>query len=294
MEWIVVRHVPLDRDLSELTRFLSARGLVLRVTEENDAQILSVQDPQAVEPLGQLVDEFLRGEIQFPPENAADHQPNPNQEIHQDQHPPGIPLWMTPITLVLIIGSALGALLGSTEEGRVWALGFVFLGANQDFNDFLSLGETLASGEIWRLLTPAFLHFSFFHFLFNSFWLWDLGRRLELGLGKSRYGIFFVVTAVAANVTQYFWESSPWFGGMSGVVYALVGFLWIRQRLAPHPLFALPTSIIGFMLFWLVFCMTGIVDQFIAGSVANAAHVGGLIAGMVLGAFSGMLVRAQR
>lgn len=84
------------------------------------------------------------------------------------------------------------------------------------------------------------------------------------------------------------------FGGMSGVVYALVGFIWIRHKIAPHPLFAVAPGIIGFMLFWLVFCMTGIVDVFIDGSVANAAHLGGLISGMLLGAASGIHARQAK
>src|SRR5690606_25800074 len=125
----------------------------------------------------------------------------------------------------------------------------------------------------WRLLTPAFLHFGFFHLLFNSLWMWDLGRRLELGLGWKHYLLFVLCSAVTANLTQYMWGGSALFGGMSGVVYALVGFIWLRQRFDASPVFAVPKSIIAFMLVWLVLCMTGVVDYFIAGSVANAAHV---------------------
>ena len=139
---------------------------------------------------------------------------------------------MTPITLILILLSGIGALLTHTEMGRVWGMWFYLLDVAPDLRSFMSLNETLASGQFWRLITPAFLHFGLFHVLFNSLWMWDLGRRLELGLGKSRYVLFFVITAIVANLTQYFWESSPWFGGMSGVVYALGGFLWISQRLA--------------------------------------------------------------
>lgn len=284
MNWIAVKHLPLDQDLTELTRFLHRRGLAFRVTEESGRQVISVQDPHFVEPLGQLIDDFLRGEIQLPSEDPArDRQPDPQ--------PQGIPFWTTPITLVLIVLSGIGALLTRSESGQVWALWFLLVDVAPDLRSFMSLEDTLAGGQVWRLITPAFLHFGLFHFLFNSLWMWDFGRRLELGLGRGGYLVFFIVTAVAANLTQYFWEASPWFGGMSGVVYALVGFLWVRPRFAPHPLFTVPASIIGFMLFWLVLCMTGIVDQFIDGRVANAAHVGGLVAGMILGALSGMQAR---
>ena len=71
LNWIAVRHLPLDQDLSELTRFLEHRGLPFRVSEEDGQQVVAVQDPQLVEPLGQLVDGFLRGEVQLPAEDSA-------------------------------------------------------------------------------------------------------------------------------------------------------------------------------------------------------------------------------
>src|SRR5690606_1187518 len=100
-----------------------------------------------------------------------------------------------------------------------------------------------------------------------------------------------LVTAVAANVAQFWWGGPALFGGMSGVVYALVGFIWLRQYFDSSPVFAVPKSIIAFMLVWLVLCMTGVVDYFIAGSVANAVHVGGLVAGMIWSVFSGLTYR---
>ena len=98
-------------------------------------------------------------------------------------------------------------------------------------------------------------------------------------MGRSHFITFFLITAVASNAAQYLWEPSPFFGGMSGVVYALVGFIAVRQRLVPHPLMAVSSALLGFMLLWLVLCMSGVVDYFMSGSVANAAHVGGLVAG---------------
>jgi GlpG protein len=104
---------------------------------------------------------------------------------------------------------------------------------------------------------------------------------LEQLLGLRHFVLFFVLTGVASNMVQFLWSGSVIFGGMSGVVYALVGFIAVRQRIAPHPLVAVPPMLIGFMLVWLVLCMTGIVDYFISGSIANAAHIGGLIAGVL-------------
>lgn len=281
MKWIAVKYLPLEQDLSQLTQFLKARGLHFRVSEEQGQQLLAVQDPQLVEPLANLVDEFLQGKIDLP-----------EQQIFKPaQQASGISPFATPITLVLIALSIVGALLIETEVGQGFAIWFTFQGIDEQYR-LLSLSDTLASGQLWRLLTPVFLHFGLFHVLFNSLWMWDFGRRLELGLGGRRYFYFFLISAIASNLAQYLWSGTAIFGGMSGVVYALVGFVWIRQRLAPHPLFAVPMSIIGFMLVWLVLCMTGIVDNFIDGSIANAAHAGGLVIGMLLGAISGLRVRS--
>ncbi len=270
MNWIPVKQLPLHRDLSELSRFLHQRGLIHRITDEGSHQEIWVQDPAMVEPLADLTDRWLQGELDLPTDDnprraAAPTEPSPMQ---------------FPVTLALLVLSAVGAFIGMEIIGgslRPWLTFQPTAG-----NEFGDWGEAMARGELWRLLTPAFLHFSFFHILFNGLWTWELGRRLERVLGAWHYLLFFVGTAVAANLMQFVGGPSV-FGGMSGVVYALVGFIWMRQKFSPHPVLAVPPGIIGFMLVWLVVCFTGIVDRFIGGSVANGAHLGGLLAGMAWG-----------
>lgn len=274
MNWIAVRYFPLEQDLSALSGYLRERGLQHRITEDKGQQCLAVLDAAVVPALQEFLDQYAQGQMDLH-SAAATTTPVVSSEaptlIEQAAQ--------APVVICLIILSALGALLIETAVGNAWLHYFTF----QDFTGsrYLPLNDSLARGEIWRLLTPAFLHFGIFHVLFNSLWMWDLGRRLEFFLGRWHFLLFFIVTAVAANIAQYLWSGSANFGGMSGVVYALVGFIAVRQRLAPHPLVAVPSALIGFMLFWLVLCMTGVVDYFIAGSVANAAHIGGLIAGVV-------------
>jgi len=282
LSWIDVTRLPLDQDLSALSRYLNERGLVHRISESRGEQVVAVQDPEAVEPLQRLIEEFLRGDVVLPgPHPAA-------QERHSNTLSP----WMTPVTLVLIALSVVGCLLVEMEAGRRWLPWFTFQGFGR--YEFVPISEGILAGEIWRLVTPAFLHFGFFHLLFNSLWMWDLGRRLELGLGRWHYLAFVLVTAAAANISQYWWTGSAMFGGMSGVVFALVGFVWIRQRYDANPIYAVPRALIAFMLVWMLLCMTGLIDYFIGGSVANAAHLGGLIAGMVWAFASVKIARANR
>ncbi len=256
-----------------LSGYLRERGLQHRIAEENGQQCLAVLDATVVPALQEFLDQYAQGQVDL--HSAITATPPVVSEV------PAIieQAAQVPVVICLIIFSAVGALLIETAAGNAWLHYVTF----QDFtgNTYIPLSDSLARGEIWRLLTPAFLHFGIFHVLFNSLWMWDLGRRLEFFLGRWYFLLFFVITAVASNVAQYLWSGSANFGGMSGVVYALVGFIAVRQRTVPHPLITVPPALIGFMLFWLVLCMTGVVDYFIAGSVANAAHVGGLIAGAV-------------
>ncbi len=269
MNWIAVRYFPLEQDLSALSGYLRERGLQHRITEEDGQQCLAVLDAAVIPSLQDFLGQYAQGQVELQEVAASTTQTVRSELTLLEQAA------QVPVVISLIILSALGTLVAGTPLGNYFSFQ-VYTGTY-----FIPLAESLARGEIWRLLTPAFLHFGIFHVLFNSLWMWDLGRRLEFFLGRWHFLLFFIVTAVAANIAQYIWSGSANFGGMSGVVYALVGFIAVRQRLAPHPLVTVPSALIGFMLFWLVLCMTGVVDYFIVGSVGNAAHVGGLVAGCV-------------
>ena len=148
--------------------------------------------------------------------------------------------------------------------------------------------------QYWRFITPVFLHFGIFHLAFNGLWIWELGRRIETGIGSLHLLGIILVSAVASNFGQYLWAGPSLFGGMSGVLYALLGYLWIRNLIAPNPILSLPKGIIGFMLAWLVFCMTGLVNLVMSGNIANAAHASGLLVGMLVGAVFGVSEKAKR
>ena len=147
----------------------------------------------------------------------------------------------------------------------------------------------IAEAELWRLVNPIFVHFGLMHFVFNGLWLSLLGGRIETLLGPVHLLLLVLVSAVISNMAQFVWTGSVAFGGMSGVIYALLGYIWIRNLLAPHPILALPKELIGFMLFWLLFCMTGVLGFLLGVGIANAAHFGGLIVGMLLGLIFGLV-----
>jgi GlpG protein len=107
------------------------------------------------------------------------------------------------------------------------------------------------------------------HLVFNMFWLFDLGRSIENRMGTATLLGIVVTSAGISNLAQYLWSGFD-FGGMSGVVYALFGYCWLRGWIRESTVFIL--------LGWLLFCMTGLI-----GNIANAAHVMGLVVGVAWG-----------
>ena len=143
--------------------------------------------------------------------------------------------------------------------------------------DVLGFLPEIQHGQIWRLITPAFIHFGPIHILFNMMWLYDLGRAIEFRQGSVRLGILIGITAVLANLAQYLW-SGPGFGGMSGVVYGLLAYLWAQSKFHPRSGYMLNPTVVWMMLAWFILCWVGIIPH-----VANMAHTAGLVAGAVLG-----------
>lgn len=146
-----------------------------------------------------------------------------------------------------------------------------------------SFSVLMESHEWWRLLGPAFIHFSVLHIVFNLLWWAMLGSRIERTFGISMLLIVFVVSAAISNAAQAMFSEPAQanfylFGGLSGVVYAVMGFVWCLGWLRPSWGLSLPNSIAGFMLVWLVL---GYADVLWV-NMANAAHTAGLICGCAM------------
>jgi len=133
-------------------------------------------------------------------------------------------------------------------------------------------------GQVWRLLTPIFVHMSPLHLIFNMFWLRDLGGMIETRQGMFKLALLVVVIGIASNLGQYKMDG-PNFGGMSGVIYGLFGYIWLRSQCDPASGLGLSSSTVWVMVLWYFACLTGYV-----GPVANTAHTIGLVVGVVWGA----------
>lgn len=138
--------------------------------------------------------------------------------------------------------------------------------------------------QSWRFITPAFLHFSVLHIVFNLLWWWELAGIVEKQHGKSRLILLFLFTAITSNLAQYY-LMGPYFGGLSGVVYGLVGYCWLWGVLNKGSKVNLPNSYFVFLLAWLVLGFVNLLPI----NVANYAHLVGLLAGLVLAALCSKL-----
>ena len=129
------------------------------------------------------------------------------------------------------------------------------------------------------------------HIVFNCLWCWELGKRIEVALGSVNLAGLFLVTAILSNSIQHLVSGPVLFGGLSGVVYGFLGFAWVAGRLNRRWLgLAPPTPIMLFMVGWLLVCLLGVFDV-LGFSVANGAHVGGLLTGAALGAVFALAYR---
>jgi len=143
----------------------------------------------------------------------------------------------------------------------------------------------VAQGQFWRLFTPIFIHYGPIHLIFNMMWFYQLGSMIEGRQNALFLLVFIAVSAALSNVAQYasFHHFSN-FGGMSGVLYALAGYIWMRGKYNPSSGLYLDGQSVAYLLIWLVVCYTGVV-----GHVANTCHVVGLLVGMAWGGVAAII-----
>jgi GlpG protein len=276
----------LQEDLSGFVGLLRRLQVPHRVTEERDAQVLWV-------PVGSLAEQVRALYLRYPQGADEAELPTPERPAR-----PGLAAqlrasWMTSLVLLATLAVAAITLLGESFTTLRWL----------SFQDFHIQGEyiylqpwlpSLEAGQWWRLVSPMFIHFGVLHLTMNGMWYWELGRRIEARQGGWALLGLSLVFGLLSNLAQFWFGGPSLFGGLSGVLYGLLGYCWIYQLLAPTPVYALPRGVLAMMLIWLLVCLSGVIDTLGFGSIANAAHVGGLAAGCAAGLIGGALARARR
>lgn len=283
MTAVVVLRLPLDTDLSGFVALLQRLRVPHRVAEEGGEQVLWVPGQELAEQVRELYANHPQGDAGAElPVSVA-----PVRDSFFTQ------LRRNPVTALVLLATFIvfAVTLAGENHAAIRWLSFVDYRIDGG-NIYLNyLDATLQSGQWWRLITPMLIHFGWLHLAMNSLWYWELGRRIEFRQGAVGLLGLTLLFGLASNFAQYWWAGPSLFGGLSGVLYGLLGHCWIYQRLAPNAAYRLPPGVLVMMLIWLVVCMTGIFETLGVGAIANGAHVGGLLTGCLTGLLGGMLAR---
>lgn len=138
---------------------------------------------------------------------------------------------------------------------------------------FSMWGVGVAQGEWYRLITAAFLHGGVLHLLFNGYAMFLLGQQLERWLGHGRFLALWVMGALAGSVLSLLVVPTQPSVGASGAIFALFGAVFvIGQRLKLD------------MRMILILLVLNLGITFLVPNISWTAHIGGLVAGLVIGA----------
>lgn len=176
-------------------------------------------------------------------------------------------------------------LMGLVCVGYVWQIfvtrsllsfdvpGLIAAGAND--------GSRTLNGEWWRLLSCVFLHGSLIHFAMNMYCFYSLGPLVERLLGNWSMGVLFIVSGLCGSIASVNWNPNAVSIGASGAVFgvagALLGYLLHQRRNIPSALFSeLANGATTFVVLNIVLAAS-------IKHVDQAAHIGGLVGGFIVG-----------
>lgn len=284
-------------DLRPLLGAMAREGIRFSVNEESGSQVIWVSSELEVSQTAALLEQWQQLQAQ----GAFSNQAMTGNAGLGGYFPVGnyvgdlLRATLTaPVTIALILAALVVA--GVSQLGsNLQPVAFMFYpalnpGAVAGLPTLLSiLGDMQGVDDYLRTLAPALLHFGAIHLVFNSLWLWHFGRMIESTQSSVLYFLVVLFIAFVSNTTQYVWSMSANFGGLSGVVYGLLGYIWMWQTVVPNGRLRLPPAMIGFLLVALV-----LMEVFASAWIATAAHAGGLVAGMVAGVATAMIHRFKR
>lgn len=274
--------------------YLLTRKITTHLEEQPDGWVVWVRDEDQVPAAKQELQQFQQhpDDPRYVGASSAAEQLRKEEEARERQYRKnlievrarwsGFAVRPGPLTLIFIAVSILvGLWTGFGEgDGRILnLLSFSSFVTNENGKIISDNGlDNILHGEVWRLVTPIFIHIGPFHLVFNVLALHVLGNQFEARRGTWRMAVFCVVTGILSNSAQFF-VSGPGFGGMSGVLFGLFGYIWMKSKFDPASGMYIHPQNIAFMIGWFFLCMTGWV-----GDIGNAAHTVGLAVGLAVGA----------
>jgi GlpG protein len=226
---------------------------------------------------------------------------------------PGMPgrARRAPVVMILIGLSALSALLTSEDTmndspanhppGAFYRqLLFVDPFAARNLNGQIDMWASIRRGEVWRLVSPIFIHYGFAHIVLNMIWLYSFGAAVEERRGSTFMLLLVLALAILSNAGQAIEiglrEKLISFGGMSGVGYGLFGYVATKAKYDNREPYFLSPATTFIALLWFALCILRDIPPFselLKGAIpqiANTAHAVGLVVGAAI-AYVPLLVR---
>lgn len=283
-----VIEVPAEENLAPFSQFLWQHGLHHRIFEESGRQIVEIADASLAEDVCRAFDAWRAGKLEIP-----SLRPAASTSVPVTARLGRLLLRYPGLSAVLLLTVLIAPFSMALVDGRVNGVALALTVVDLRSSDTVSLSQLIAQGQVWRWLTPIFLHFSIVHLVFNCVVTFDLGRRVEAQQGSLHLLMLIAGLGLASNAGQVALNSNPLFGGLSGVAYGLLGYLLVMQRRFPaNPNWRLPPGFAIGLLIFLVIFSTGVTEPF-GLHVANAAHWSGLVAGAAAGLLVGEGARAD-
>jgi len=269
--------VAVDVNLRNYSLYLQNQGVPHQISEESGKQIIWVANELHQEFVQKSLTEFPMGETAGQQSAGTSSHSSGTKSAGRAAAALTGAFSRSPITFVLVVLCLLVAVitgLGNSPSRVPWL--FFPLVSSNDLGSLIS--GLLNPVYALRSLTPMFLHFGELHLVFNMLWLWYFGRQLEPSHPLWLYSLIIIVTSFTSNVSQYLYSDYNNFGGMSGVVYGLVGYTWIIHNFMPRSNLLLNNSMFA------IFVVALVAMEVLASSwIASAAHLGGLVSGLALG-----------
>jgi rhomboid protease GluP len=154
-----------------------------------------------------------------------------------------------------------------------------------------NFGPLTLSGQWWRLLTCIFIHGGLLHIAFNMWCLWDLGRLAESVYGHWTFAAVYLISGLSASIGSIVWNPSVLSVGASGAIFGIAGALIASFYLGE---FSLPRAAMSGMLRSVVmFVGYNLFFGAVIARTDNAAHIGGLVMGLLLGALIAKLAPVE-
>lgn len=245
--------------------YMATRGITLRV-EHNNHFTVWLDDDSKVNLVENELSQFIR-EPNHPRYQAASwHAGTTSSGIHYQRSSllANIRQRAGPLTLSMMVICILVYILMQVLGDRTVMSWLAWPDQDQHF-------------QLWRWFTHALLHFSILHITFNLLWWWYLGGAIEKRLGSGKLFVILLISALLSGWMQSKY-SGVMFGGLSGAVYALMGYAWLKGERDPESGIFLERGLMAFAVVWLVVGYMG----WFGLSIANAAHVTGLLVGLAM------------